>query len=266
MTLIRSTHEGTIDLGNGPTACYVLEDGQRILVASQIQGILGSSKNGHLGRQIARLDHGSKELNLRPVSFLSPGGPALGYSAEDVAKVLAAYQRAFLNGTLHSSQEKIARRAMAAIECFIVIGLDALIDEATGHKGKRDEYQSTYARLFLDKARMWEEQFDSDWDKTLCRLYGYAYEGRPPVFVRGLNAMVYRLAFGEEAFAELKRRNPEPSHHKNHHQLITDEGKVKLSQTINTVRGIAKLSRTPKDFLTKLGVVYKGAPFQAEWC
>lgn len=263
--LIKSTHEGTVDFGGGPIACYVLEDGQRVLVASQIQGLLGAAKDRHLDRQLARLDHGSARLNLRPITFVSPSGQANGYGADDVAKVLAAYMRAFLRGSLHHTQEPIAMRAMAALESFATVGIQALIDEATGHKAKPGEHQDAYSRLFLDKMAMWHEQFDADWDRTLCLLYGHDYEGRPPAFAKSINAMVYRLAFGEAAFEELKRRNPEPSHHKNHHQLITDEAKIKLSQTINTVRGIAKLSRTPRDFLTKLGVVYKGAPMQSDW-
>ena len=264
--MIRSIHQGTVNLGGIDVPCYVLEDGQRILTSSQIQGLLGAGKDRHFGRQLARLGNGSGALSLRPIEFMSPSGEAGGFTASDVAKVLLAYQRAYLRGDLHAKQVPIALRAMAAVEAFATIGIAALIDEATGHKAKPGEHQDAYSRIFLDVMSLWSEQFDADWDRTLCRLYGYAYAGHPPVFVRGINAMVYRLAFGEQTFEELKRRNPEPRHGKNHHQLLTEEAKIKLSQTINTVRGVAKLSRAPRDFISKLSVVFKDAPMQTEWC
>jgi hypothetical protein len=266
--MIRSTHSGTVNLGGAePVVCYVLEDGTRVLVASQIQGILGASKNRNLKRQLARLSHGSDDLNLLPVPFISPGGEALGYTAEDVVKVLRAYQRAFLRGELHEKQEPMAMAAMAAIEAFAAVGLAALIDEATGYQAVRpiDDLQTRFAKIFRANMRIWELEFDADWDRTLCQLYKQPYDNRPPLFAASINAMVYRFAFGEEAYSELKTRNPTPRHRSNHHQILTDDARILLSQTINTVKGIAKVSRDGGDFMRKLGVVFRDAPNQLDW-
>ncbi len=266
--MIKATHSGTINLGGAePTSCHVLEDGQRVLVASQIQGILGASKNGLLRRQLSRLDHGSGDLALLPISFIaSPGGEALGYTSEDVVKILRAYQRAFLKGTLHPKQMPIAMAAMAAIEAFADVGLRTLIDDATGYAKTRplDEQAAYFARVFRERRGAWEKLFDAEWDRLLCRLYGHEYAGRPPRFASAINAMVYRFAFGDEAHAELLNRNPSPSHHSNHHQHLTDEARQALAVTIGIVKGVAKLSRSPREFMSKLGVLYKDAPLQLE--
>ncbi len=141
-----------------------------------------------------------------------------------------------------------------------------MIDEATGYQAKRapDDLQKKFARVFRENMAPWEETFDADWDKAVCRLSGHAYEGRPPLFIKNLNGMVYRWAIGEEAYKELKRRSPNPSAKNGlHHQHLQSDIKIKLSQTLNTVRGIVKLSRTPKDFMRKLQVIYSDAPLQS---
>lgn len=265
---IRATHEGTIDLGGPePVRCYVLEDGSRVLIASQIQGLLHASKNRHLERMIARISNDSDALSLRPRLFKSLAGPdAIGYEADDVAKVFLAYQRAFVRGALHHKQVPIAKQAMMAIEAFVHVGLRGLIDEATGYQSVRpaDDLQVHYSRIIRDTLRDWELFFDADWDRTLCRVYGYAYSGRPPRFMAKINEMVYRLAVGDDAYEELKRRNQEPKHGTNHHQWLQDNARIVLSQTIATVKGIAKVSRGPREFMEKLGIVFKGAPLQVE--
>jgi len=264
--VIRSTHTGELNLGgSSPIPCYVLEDGQRVVVASGIQGLLGASKNGHLSRQLARLSNESDRLTLRPVPFISPGGPATGYAAEDIVKILRAYQRAFLNGTLHSQQRPIAMAAMSAIEAFAEVGLRALIDDATGFTKERasDDLTTYFQRVFAERMRAWSVCFDSEWDRLLCKLYGYDYEGRPPRFAAGINHMVYRITFGEEVASELGIRNPSPSHRSNH-QHLTDEGRNALSNTISTVKGLIRVSRGPQDFMAKVGVVFKNAPLQLE--
>jgi hypothetical protein len=43
-----------------------VEDGQHVLVAPQVQGLLGAAKDGHLERRLARLDHGSADLDVLP--------------------------------------------------------------------------------------------------------------------------------------------------------------------------------------------------------
>ncbi len=268
IALIRSTHTGKINLGGAePVNCYVLEDGQRVLVASQIQGVLGASKNRHLGRVLERLPSESKALDVRPVTFVSPGGNAKGYTSSDVVSILRAFQRGFLRGELHDKQIPMAMRAMAAIEAFAEVGLAALIDEATGYQSVRapDAMSSYFDRVFADRMAPWVMCFDSDWDQSLCKLYGYQYAGRPPLFVRGINYMTYRIAFGDDAAKHLSDVNKDPCHRRNHHQLLTPEAKTVLSNTIAAIKVLVKTSRNPKDFLAKIAAVFRGAPLQMEF-
>jgi len=265
----RSKATGLINLGGAePVPCDVLEDGTRVLTAAQIQGILGAAKDRNIGRSVARLTKHSGPLSLLPIAFVRDGTECIGYTAEDVVAILRAYQRAFLAGTLHEKQKPAALAAMAAIEAFASVGLRALIDEATGFLRSDDrpanDAQSYFERVFRESRMAWEEMFDSEWDRMLCKLYGYPYAGRPPVFAGQINHMVYGFAFGDEARAELKRRNPNPRFGSNHHQDLTDEARAVLSQTIGNVKMTIKLSRSPADFMRKLSVLYKDAPLQLE--
>lgn len=266
--MIRSTHTGTINLGGGePVSCYVLEDGQRVLVASQIQGVLGAGKDRHLGRILSRLPSDSEALDVRPVSFVSPGGPAKGYTASDVMAILKAFTRAFRAGALHEKQVPMAVRAIAALEACAEVGLAALIDEATGYEKERPEgsMAAYFDKVFAKTLGDWELLFDPEWDRMLCKLYGHKYQGRPPRFVGGINHMVYLASFGEPVTDHLGDINPNPSHGHNHHQFLTDEAKRVLSNTIATFKGLIRTSRSPKDFLQKVDVVFKGAPLQLEF-
>lgn len=266
--MVKATHSGRVSLGGKTVECHVLDDGTHVLVAAQVQGILGAAKDRHLDRSLARLDHGSDDLEVRPIPFAGPTGEANGYTTEDVTKILRAYQRAFIRGTLHPKQKPIALAAMAAIESLADVGLRAMVAEASGYFASpsrpADDLQVFYSRIFRERMAAWEVCFDADWDKVLCRLYGQPYEGRPPLFVGNINAMVYRFAFGDAAYEELKRRNPEPRHKSNHHQTLTDEARILLSQTLTTVKSVARLSKGPPDFLRKLGVLYRNAPFQGD--
>lgn len=263
--MIRATHPGTIDLGQGPLVCYVLEDGTAVLVAEQIQGLLGSAKDGKLARSLARLAKDSDDLNVRPIPFhAGKAGEAIGYTSEDVVKILRAYQRAFIRGALHPKQVPMAMAAMAAIEAFADVGLRALIDRATGYERSLSEMEGRFGRGLRDSMALWEQCFDAEWDRMLCDLYGYQYTGHPPLFAKGINAMVYRFAFGEDVHAELRARNPNPKKRSNHHQLLTSEARILLSQTISNVKNVIRLSRGPRDFVRKLSVLYKDAPLQLE--
>lgn len=265
---LRATHEGTINLGGPePVRCHVLEDGSRVLISAQIQELLLAGKDRHFRRMIARIPNDSEPLSLQPRTFKSLAGPdAIGYEADDVAKVFVAYQRAYLRGTLHHKQVPIAKQAMMAIEAFVHVGLRGLIDEATGYQAVRpaDDLRGHFSRFIRDTIRDWELLFDDDWDRTMCRVYGHPYTGRPPRFAGKLNEMVYRLAIGDEAYEELKRRNQEPRFGQNHHQWLQESARIAVSQTLATVKGIAKVARGPRDFMHKVGVVFKGAPLQEE--
>lgn len=266
--MIKAVRYGKLNLGGDhPLDCYVLDDGSRVVVAQQIQGLLGSAKDGMLSRSLSRLSNDSEHLTVQPRKFLTlNGGPqASGYTSEDVTKILRAYSRAYRDGKLHEKQVHIALAAMAALEAFADIGLRSMIDLATDTPMNKEEVERKYLDLVIAKdPSKWVHTFDREWDETWCRLYGHPYEGKPPRFVAFFNDTAYTLSFGGMAKDELKRINPNPRRGSNHHQHLTPEAKHALSITIATMKGLARISRTPTEFFQKLSIVYKNAPLQLD--
>jgi len=266
--MIKATHSGKLTLGEGePVECHVLEDGTCVLVASQIQGFLGASKNRHFRRTLATFGSGSDSLDVRPRTFAGPGGPSLGYTTEDVLTILRAFVRALRAGTLHHKQIAMAMSAMAALDAFADVGLRTLVHDATGYASVRPvgDQQEYFNRVFAEKMRAWELMFDAEWDELLCSVYGKTYDGRPPRFAAQVNARIYQFGLGVAAHDELVSRNPNPSHHSNHHQHLTDAAREAMSQTIAMAKGVARLCpRNPRKFIANLETIYNNAPLQLD--
>lgn len=266
--IAKEIRRGVVRLGEADVECSVLDNDERVLVTSQIQGLIGAGKDRMLRRFSTRIGKDSDKLSLQPRKFERlAGGVAYGYTAEDVVALFRALQRAFLKGELHHKQIPMAMAAMACIESFVLNGLVALIDEATGHQYDRSatDLRDRHARVLADHKQLWERTFDSEWDQLWCKLYGHPYEGRPPLFVKYWNDIAYTYAVGIDANNELKRRNPKPRFKDNHHQHLTQEAKVQLSQVISNMKALLKTSRTPSDFKSKLASVYQDMPLQLGW-
>lgn len=268
-TMPKAIADGEIQLGDAAIACYVLDNEQRVLATSQVQGLIGAAEDRTLSRGLARIPGVSEDLRLLPIEFspLRKGPSSAGYDADAVVKILRAYQRAYLRNELHYKQVPIALAAMTAIESFVSVGLRALIDEATGYQVERPsgDLQAHLTRVIADQRRLWEEMFDADWDRAVCQLYRHPYTGRPPRFAAELNHKAFLWAFGAEAYERIKELNPHPKFGSNHHQLLTDEARIKLSQTIATLKHLMKVSRSPQDFRAKAAAVYDDVPLQLGW-
>ncbi len=261
---------GTINLGGGDRDCYVLEDGTPLLGTSEVQAILGAPGKGGLGRLVSRIPSNNGQLSLPPIALILPSGiHAHGYNAEDVIDICLAYQDALLAGTLHHTQVEIAKRAAQIVRATAKTGVRALVYEATGyiHNPVRpaDDFQTYYSKVVREDPMPWAECFDAEWDRLICRLWRHAYDGRPPRFGARLNRLAYDCAFGKPLTRQLKESNPDPRFGSNHHQYLQPQARIKLSQTIQVLKGIIKTSRTTKDFWHKVQVVFSDAPFQEEF-
>ncbi len=266
--MARETHRGLVKLGLSEVECSNLDTGERVLSTTQVQGLIGASKNRHLTRFSMRIGKDSEDLSLRPITFIRlDGGVTYGYLAEDVVNILRALQRAFIRDELHYKQIPMARAAMACVESLISVGIIALIDEATGYQQVRPatELRDEHGRIFAERMRDWKCMFDAEWDKEICRVYGHIYSGRPPFFAQKWNDIVYAYALGRAAKDELKRMNPNPKFGRNHSQFLTDEAQIVLSQTIYAVKLILKVSRNPSDFRAKINSAFRDMPLQLSW-
>lgn len=284
---------GVLELGPRLVECFVFEDGRRALGTANVESLVGANGGRHFQERFAKLleetpaakpvvsgmRNAVKSLNskgkepaakLKTIEFTHPvnGQRAFAYDTDGVLFILQTYATAFRSGKLRKNQEHLGAAATDVLLACAGTGLVALVDEATGYQTTRapDYLQQRMALYLLDNPSKWRRFFAEDLSATICRLYGkpiVAANGAR--WLAGVWSQLYKMVLGEDVYAELKRRNPEPQHGSNHTQHLTDPAKGVLTKDLEIVHAIAKTSQSRDEFWNRLAVQYRGAPLQLRW-
>lgn len=261
----KATHPGTLKIGTIDIPCAVLEGGVRIITQRGMFVALGMNKNPTKGQ--TAIDNrpafvGAEYLNpfisedlkrsWNPIPFRLAKGSggyrgniAFGYDAKILPLVCHAYLDAKEAGKIPKNREHIAKAAKILERGFSIVGIVALVDEATGYQEVRDRTAlQEILRHYIDgNLYEWTLTFPTDFFKGICRLKNWPWNNgkMPSVTGKYINSLIYgRLAPG--VLAELKRVNPptEKGYKKfNDHRLLTrDIGHPALSRMIHQHIGI----------------------------
>lgn len=278
-----ATHDSgdhPLKIGDVELACYVLEDGTRVLSQRALQSGIGmSTGGGSAGEQrlpafAASISEKSKEIielhasstalseRLRnPIKFRTPGigGTAYGYEATVLADLCDVILAARAANKLQKQQEHIAAQAEILVRGFARVGIIALIDEATGYQ--RDRAKDALAKIleaFVAKEiQPYVRAFPADYYEQMFRLRGLEYppdnpKFRPQYFGTLTNDIVYeRLAPG--LLEELKKQAAKDEKKAHLHRRLTQEvGHPKLREHLASVVTAMKLSTDYPDFISKM--------------
>ncbi|HEX9059126.1 MAG TPA: P63C domain-containing protein [Clostridia bacterium] len=252
--LLKATHTGVLKVKNAEIACYVLEDGERVISGRGIQNALGYPQNASgqaLSKEVLKLnDRGIIEAITNRIEFKRPGagGSAVntyGYRAEvlvDICDLLLEYRK---HNKLTPAQTRLATQAEILTRAFAKVGVIALIDEATGYQKAKNEYQKILELYIAKEIRPWIMTFDDNFYIQLYRLLGWTWDAykmkkkQHPQYVGKLtNRLIYeKLAPG--VLQELQRVNPKTgkgNRKTKHHQLLTENvGYRELLKLISAV-------------------------------
>lgn len=230
-------------IGDVEIPCYVLDDERRVITASGMQSALTMSASGGSPRLVAFAlsiaDNPSmgKDLSSRlesPIEFVLPkGGTANGYEATLLADLCDAILEARRNGRITARYERIARAAEVLVRGFAVVGVIALIDEATGYEKVRRRMQlaEILDKYLSDKLNPWTKTFPDDYYVELFRLKGWDFaalrpgDGKPAEVGAITREVVYRRLH-PGIVEELERNNPQivPGRRLyKHHQWLSQE-------------------------------------------
>ena len=254
-----------LKIGDIEIPCYVLEDGQRVIVQ---RGILTAinMKPGTAGRGVGDrlakfaatkainpfVSDKLSEMIRTPIRFQPPsGGTAFGYEATLLADLCDAVLEARKSGSLHFQQEHIAKQCEILVRAFAKVGITALVDEATGYQEvrARNALEEILDKFITEELGKWAKTFPDEFYKEMFRLRGWQYMPlsvkRPGVVGKYTNDLVYqRLAPG--VLGELKSRNPtyRPGQRKvRHHQWLTEDvGHPRLREHLAAVIALMKAS------------------------
>jgi hypothetical protein len=281
--LPRATHTGVLKIGDIAVQCAVLEDKRRVLTQRSFSVALGRSKNPHKGQNsISELPPFlalknlepfiSDELrrSLVPIRFLSVkggvtkegtkgGNIAFGYPAELLPQVCNVWLDADEAEVLLPAQQRTAARCKILIKGFAVVGIIALVDEATGYQEvrNRDELHQILAAYISPELLPWAKRFPDEFYKHICRLHGWRWNpfnpaGGPQLIGKITNQLVYdKLPDG--VIDELRRKNPVVYNHgrrkyKNFQFLTDDIGNPHLEKQVAAVTTLMRASPNKKVF------------------
>lgn len=242
---------GQLDVMGAEIACYVLDDGRRVISRTGALSFLAGGKGGGNIESYIRVEA------LRPFlppnladQFIDINIPQVvnkdvkALSASAFIDICRAYSRARDTGALTSeSQVEIAKRAAMALAAFAKAGIEAAIDEATGYQYERaDDALRVKLKLYLEEEmRPWEKTFpDELWIQfgRLTRWRGPIHE-RPKYWGKLVNELVYSY-LDPDVYEWLRTHAPEPRHGRNYHQWMSGQyGLKRLVEHIWMLIGMA---------------------------
>jgi hypothetical protein len=254
-------YKGFLNIMDVDLPCYVLDTGERIIGrVAATEMLSGFPRQGDLEGYL-------RSQNLRPyidkdlvvarmVSFSLPEVEQLGREVKGLPSDLMIEVCRGLVSALEASQKQppdvklTPRQISMAIKAsmFLVacakVGLDALVDEATGYQAFRDsDALQVKLRAYLEKEmRKWERTFPDELWIEFGRLTDWkgSVTHRPKYWGHLVIQLIYEYLDPDVA-AWLKANAPAPRKGQNYHQWLTAQyGLKKLIEHIWMVVGIAR--------------------------
>jgi hypothetical protein len=278
--LPRAAYVGNLDIGGTLIPCAVLEDETRVITQRGFFVALGRAKNPTRGQSITTNQPAFlAAANLQPyipddlrrqwapILYRPKGGGgyggkfAFGYRAELLPEVCKVFLAAEEDGALLKNQEHIAAAAGILVRGFAVVGIRALVDEATGFQEVRQKNDlQRLLEAYVSKEWLpWTRRFPPEFYEQLFKLRGWQYKPlsvKRPQFVGTLTNEIVYDRLPEGVLEELRRKNPtiKPGVRRyKHHQFLTpDIGNPHLERHLAAVIALMRASNTWQGFMRLL--------------
>lgn len=263
---------GELDLGGVPVACYVLENGERVIATRSAIKAFASADSGNLGNYIGVSGLKSfldSDLILGGlVEFAIPGTQFRGNGLTTAAFELIL--RAYVTALYEKPAELTDRQREIAIKCAVITaglvrtGLDALVDEATGYQYERaeDALQVKLRAFIVEELRAWEKTFPDELWEEFGRLTSWSgpLHSRPKWWGRLVTELIYDTLDAD--VAKYLRENKPPPGIRWHSQLTVDVGVRQLVSRCFEVIGMAKTCTDMRELRDKVALHYGKKPIQ----
>ena len=277
-------HRGELNIIDISVPCYVLDNGVRVIGRTSATEVLtGIRGGGALEKYIAvkALEPFiSKDLVLeRMVPFRLPEVEGLEKSVKGLPADLfiqicqgfvSALQSHFRQDSPHprltERQQQMAMQASLFLSACANLGLEALIDEATGYQYEReaDALQVKLAAFLEGEMRAWEKTFPDELWQEFGRLTGWAgpLSKRPKYWGKLVMELIYEKLDADVA-KWLKENAPAPRHGQNYHQWLSGQfGLRKLIEHIWMVIGMARTCQSMRELRDQVNAQYGKMPVQ----
>jgi hypothetical protein len=267
-------YKGVLDLGGGgEIPCYVLNTGQRVIGRTAFtESVTGIPGGGGLEKYLA-VSNLNPFINValvleRMVAFELPEVEGLGREVKGLPADLAIdIWRGFVQALeasiarrdehkLTSKQVQMAMKASMLLAACAKVGLDALIDEATGYQYDRtpDALKVKLKAYLEDEMRKWEKTFPDELWVEFARLTKWkgTVTQRPKYWGKLVMELVYGYLDADVA-RWLKENAPAPRHGQNYHQWLSGQyGLKRLVEHIWVLVGVARTCQSMAELREKM--------------
>lgn len=281
--LPQAVYRGVLRVMELEIPCYVLSDGSRVIGRTSATELLTEIKGGGALEKYLGTNNLKPFVNMdlvleRMVSFALPEVDGLGKDVKglptdvlvDVFQgLVAALEAANHEGAdvkLTNRQQAMAIRAGMFLAACSRVGLDALVDEATGYQydRARDALEVKLKAYLSDEMRKWEKTFPDELWMEFTRLTGWrgAVTKRPKYWGHLVNELIYD-ALDPDVAKWLRDNVPEPRKGKNYHQWLSEQyGLEKLMRQIWMTIGLGKACETMPQLKRKVAELRGLVPVQ----
>ena len=264
-------YQGELKLGSNHVDCYVLDDGKRVLslggTVRAIANVESSSLADYIGFKALQPYINKDSVAAELIEFSIPGNPvrAKGVEARAFLNICRAYVSALSDNALSTDRQKEnAIRCSILLSACADIGLEALIDEATGYQYERreDELQIKLRLYIAEELRGWEKTFPDELWEEFGRLANWStpLKSRPKWWGKLVIELIYDTL--DPDVAKYLRENKPPLGIHWHRQLTENIGVRQLVTRCHQVIGIAKTCDTIHDLRERVAFHYKKVPYQ----
>jgi hypothetical protein len=278
-------YKGFLDIMDLQIPCYVLDDGQRLIgrvaTTEMLSGFKGQGDlEGYLRSQNLQPYINKDEVVARMVSFSLPEVEQLGRDVKglptdlliDVCRGLVAAMEASQKEPpevkLTTRQIYMAVKASMFLVSCAKVGLDALVDEATGYQEHRekDALQVKLRAYLATEMRKWERTFPDELWIEFGRLTNWkgSVTHRPKYWGHLVTQLIYEYLDADVAHW-LKENVPNPRKGQNYHQWLSSQyGLKKLIEHIWMVVGISRTCYNMDELKSKMKQMFGKGTVQLE--
>src|SRR3984893_4215127 len=275
-------YKGVLNLLDIEVPCYVLSTGQRVIGRTSMTELLTGIRGG--GGLEKYLNVGSLKSLIpiesvleRMVPFRLPEVEGLerkvkGLPADLAIDICRAFVTALENGLrpggtpLSPRRMQMALKASMFVAACAKVGLEALIDEATGYQFDRaaDALQVKLKAYLGEEMRKWEKTFPDELWLEFARLTGWkgTVSQRPKYWGKLVLELVYEYLDPDVA-QWLKENAPAPRHGQNYHQWLSAQyGLKKLVEHMWMLIGVARTCETMMELRDRMAALNGKHPVQ----
>ena len=264
-------YQGILKLGDTEIDCYVSDTGQRLISMRATVKAIADVESGKLGDYIgseALKPYLNKDFILGELVELNLPGTQLKAKCLESGEFLSIC-KAFVSALSARSlatdrQMDIAIKCSALLSACAHIGLEALIDEATGYQYERreDELRIKLRLYIAEELREWEKTFPDELWEEFGRLTGWKtpLSKRPKWWGKLVIELIYDTL--DPDVAKYLRENKPPAGVHWHRQMTEHKGVHALVSRCYEIIGMAKSCNSIHELREKVDFHYKGGNMQ----